>query len=119
MTIPAVPLPKGSGGRVPLDFKLKPEWRYDTRRRQFVSASGERYAPRGELPRDSRIVYKVPVLARAAASDLNPHERDLQRYMQIILPTGVSPARYLRAVRSWPAVEEAHVGPEVSLPQQD
>jgi len=104
---------------VPLDFKLKPQWRYDTRRREFMSASGERYAPRGELPKDSRIVYKVPALARAVPSDLNPHEQDLQRYMQIILPTGVSPARYLRAVRSWPAVEEAHVGPEVSLPQQD
>jgi len=104
---------------VPLDFKLKPEWRYDTRRREFVSASGERYTPRDKLPRNSRIVYKVPILAGAAPSDLNPHERDLQRYMQIILPTGVSPARYLRAVRSWPAVEEAHVGPEVSLPQQD
>jgi hypothetical protein len=117
VTIPAVPLPKDGSVRTPLDFKLKPDWHFDTKRRAFESDSGEKFSPR-ELPEGSRIVYKVPNLARAARAKLNEHERELRRYMQVILPHGESPARYLRAVRAWPSVEEAHVGPEVSLPQQ-
>jgi hypothetical protein len=86
------------------------------RRGMFESDAGETFSPRGDLPAGSRIVYKVPNLARADASKLNEHERDLRRYMQVILPRGESPARYLRAIRAWPSVEEADVGPEVSLP---
>jgi hypothetical protein len=48
--------------RTPIDLKLKPRWRFDTRRRLFVSASDQEYAPHGDLPRHSRIVYKVPSL---------------------------------------------------------
>lgn len=103
---------------MPLDFKLKSGWHFHTKRRAFESDSGEKFLPRGDLPGGSRIVYKVPNLARADASRLNEHERDLRRYMQVILPEGESPAGYLRSVRAWPPVEEAHVGPEVSLPQQ-
>jgi hypothetical protein len=118
VTIPAVPLPKDGSVRIPLDFKLKPDWRFDTKRHTFESDSGEKFSARGGLPEGSRIVYKAPNLARADPSKLNEHERELRRYMQIILPPGESPARYLRAVRAWPSVEDAHVGPEVSLPQQ-
>lgn len=118
MTIPAVPVPGGGSVRTPIDFTLKAGWHFDTTRRSFESDSGETFSPRGELPQGSRIVHKVPNLARADTSRLNEHERELRRYMQAILPHGESPARYLRAVRSWPSVEEANVGPEVSLPQK-
>lgn len=118
MTIPAVPVPGDARVRAPLDFKLKARWHFDATRRSFESDSGQKFSPRGELPQGSRIVYKVPSLAQADASKLNEHERELRRYMQVILPHGESPARYLRAVRSWPSVEEANTGPEVSLPQQ-
>ncbi len=47
---------------------------------------------------------------------LSPSERDLRRYMQVILPDGVSAADYVEIVRAWPSVEEAWVAPEVSLP---
>ena len=117
MTIPAVPLPKDGGVRTPLDFKLKPGWHFDTKRGTFESAAGERFSPRGDLPKGSRIVYKVPNLARADPSKLNEHERDLRSYMQVILPRGESPEKYLQVIRSLPPVEEAHIGPEVSLPQ--
>ena len=88
------------------------------KRRAFTSDAGETFSPRGALPAGSRIVYKVPNLAQADASSLNEHERELRRYMQVILPHGESPAKYLRAVRAWPSVEEAQVGPAVSLPGQ-
>lgn len=116
MTIPAVPLPAGGKVRTPIDLKLKAGWRFDTARRIFESDSGEKFSPRGELPKNCRIVYKVPNLASADESELNEHEMDLRRYMQVILPKGESPAAYVDAVRAWPCVAEAHVAPEVSLP---
>ena len=36
--------------------------------------------------------------------------------MQVILPQGVSPQDFVEIVRAWPGVEEASVGPDVSLP---
>lgn len=118
MTIPAVPVPGDGSVRTPIDVKLKPGWRFDTTRHRFESDSGEEFSPRGALPRGSRIVYKVPRLGGADPSTLNEHERELRRHMQVILPHGESPAKYLRAVRSWPPVEEANAGPEVSLPRR-
>ena len=118
MTIPAVPVPKDGSVRTPIDFKLKSGWSFDTKRRTFESETGETFSPRGELPEGSRIVYKVPNLARADPSTLNEHERDLRRYMQVILPRGRIAREFLQTVRAWPPVEEAHVGPQVSLPRQ-
>jgi len=114
--IPAVPLPEGSKVRTPVELKLKPKWRFDTSRRVFVSDSGEEFAPRGELPKKTRIVYKVPSRVKADESKLSKYERDLRYYMQVILPVGESPADYVNYIRAWPCVEEAHVAPEVSLP---
>ena len=115
--IPAVTLPKSSKIRVPVELKLKPEWWFDSSRRVFVSSSGERFTPRNDLPKNSKIVYKVPSLAQADEANLSRHEKDLRRYMQVILPAGESPAGYLNVIRAWPCVAEAHAGPEVSLPQ--
>ncbi|MGH7467162.1 MAG: hypothetical protein ACRENP_04165 [Longimicrobiales bacterium] len=115
MTFPPVPVPRGGGVRVPLEIKLKRDWQFNTRRRVFESDAGAAFVP-GGLPKGTRIVYKTPNLARAPAATLNEHERELRRYMQIILPPGESPTTYLGAVRAWPPVEEAHPGPEVSLP---
>ena len=114
--MPAVTVPEESGIKRPIDLKLKPDWRFDTRRRTFESGSGEKFTPRGELPKNTKIVYKVPALARADERGLSAPERDLRRYMQVILPDGESPLDYVDAVRDWPCVAEAHVAPEVSLP---
>ena len=114
--IPAVPLPADSKVRTPIDLKLKSNWRFDTSRRVFESASGDKFDPRGELPKNSKIVYKIPSLVAANVAELSKHERDLRRYMQVILPAGESPAGYIDAVRAWPSVAEVQVAPEVSLP---
>lgn len=116
--IPAVTLPEGSNVRIPVDLKLKPKWRFDPSSRVFESDSGKRFTPRGDLPKNSRIVYKVPSLAKCHEAELSRHERDLRRYMQVILPAGESPAAYVNLIRSWPCVAEAHVAPEVSLPHK-
>ncbi len=105
--------------RTPIDFTLKPGWRFDVKRQPgiFEFETGEKFSARGDLPKGSKIVYKVPNLARANPSRLNDAERDLRRYMQVILPPGESTNKYLKVIRAWPSVEEAHAGPEVSLPQ--
>jgi hypothetical protein len=118
MTIPAVPLPQDGSVRTPVDFRLKAGWRFVSRSGTFESDSGETFSPRGDLPEGSRIVYKIPHLARADASKLNEHERELRRYMQLILPPRTSPAKYVSTVRGWPCVEESHGGPQASLPQR-
>lgn len=114
--IPAVPLPANSKVRTPVDLKLKKGWSFDPKRRLFASDSGEEFKPRGDLPKNSRIVYKVPSLAEADEAELSEAERDLRRYMQVILPAGESPAEYVEVIRSWPSVAEAHAAPEISLP---
>jgi hypothetical protein len=116
--IPAVPLPENSKIRTAIDLKLKPKWRYEPSRRVFVSDTGETFEPRGDVPKNSKIVYKVPSLVGADAAKLTKHERDLLRYIQVILPIGESPAEYVTVICGWPCVAEAHVGPEVSLPKQ-
>lgn len=116
-TIPVVRVPAGSGIRIPVEIKLKPGWRYVASRRAFESDKGERFAPRGDLPRNSRIVYKVPRLAEADPNELSRHERELSRYMQVILPAGEAPQNYVKAIGAWPCVAEAQVGPDVSLPR--
>lgn len=114
--IPAVPLPANSRIRRPVDLKLRPGWRFDQDRRIFISEAGERVTPGAELPKRSRVVPTVPSLASADEATLSPAERDLRRYIQVILPPGEPPGRYVDAVRAWPCVEEANVAPEVSLP---
>jgi hypothetical protein len=116
--IPEVPLPAGSKVRQAIDVKLKPGWRWEAGRRVFLSHAGKEFDPRGDLPRNSRIVYKVPSLAERNETGLSKHEKDLRRYAQVILPAGESPAAYLAVVRAWPPVAEAQAAPEVSLPSQ-
>jgi len=94
----------------------KAGWRYDARRRVFVSDAGEKFSPRGELPDPSKIVYKVPSLAKADPRQLSGPERDLQSYLQVILPPDRSAAEYVELVRAWPSIAEAQVSPDVSLP---
>jgi hypothetical protein len=111
---PAVPPPKGLVGRS-IDYKLKPGWRYDTVKKIFIDAKGAEFVPL-PLGNKSRIVYKVPGLAEVTPKGLSKAERDLQRYMQVILPPSRSPEELVKMVQSWPCVAEAHVSPEISLP---
>ncbi len=112
--IPAVLPPKGLTGRT-IDLKLKPGWWYDEARGVFVNADGESFVPRS-LRRNARIVYKVPDLARASPQALSDAEKDLRSYLQVILPTARGTKALVKQVQSWPAIEEAHLAPQISLP---
>lgn len=113
---PAIPPPKQLSGRS-VEFKLKPGWRYNEAKGVFIDPRGVEFAtPR--LPKNSRVLYKVPGLARSASKKLSAAEKDLQRYMQVILPSLRSARAVLQAVRSLPGVEEAYLAPEISLPME-
>lgn len=115
MTQPAVPAPPSL--ECSLDLELQPGWRFDTRRRRFERESGETFSPYGDLPEGARIVYKVPRLAREDPARLSGAERDLQRYLQVVLPAGTSAQDCLAKIRAWPSVAAVQRGPVVSLPQ--
>ena len=115
--MPAVPAPKSAAIRVLVELKLKRNYKYDSRKRVFESGSGTRFDPHRDLPKGTSIVYKVPALAAADYSRLSQAEKELRRYMQVILPQGVAPQDFVDVVRRWPSVEEASVGPDVSLPR--
>ena len=117
MTVPAVPLPSDGRFPTPIDFTLKSGWAFDTKRRLFIAERGETFSPFSDLPKGTRIVYKVPQLARADRKKLSAAERDLTRYMQVILPAGAKASKYRAAVQSWPSVDAAQEGPVVSLPR--
>jgi hypothetical protein len=114
LTQPAVPAPSSPKS---LELQLGPGWRFDSRRRRFEQESGETFSPYGDLPEGARIVYKVPRLAKADPARLSGAERDLQRYVQVILPVDAPVHTYLAQVRAWPSVAEAQGGPVVSLPR--
>ena len=114
--MPAVRAPRNAAIQGPVEVKLKPRYRYDPGKRVFESASGARFDPGNDLPKKTRIVYNVPAFAGMETAKLSKSERDLQRYMQVILPVGASPQDYVEIIRAWPSVEEAWVAPEVSLP---
>ncbi len=99
-----------------LDVRLKEGWRYEPRRRAFVSASGERFAVPPHLPEKTRIVPKVPALAAAEADRLSADEKLLARYVHIIFPRGADATKYLQEVRKWGPVEEARQPPAIGLP---
>jgi hypothetical protein len=116
--MPAVPVPESAGIRTPIEVKLKPHYRYNPARRLFETAAGKNFKPAGDLPRNTRLVYKVPALAQADPLKLSKAERDLRRFMQVILPEGASAADYVAVVRAWPSVEDAWVAPQFSLPSR-
>jgi hypothetical protein len=101
-----------------LVLKLKAGWTFDPERRVFVSQQGRRFVPRVKLPRGSRIIHMVPGLAKAAQKSLSRHERNLARYLQLILPRRTDPAAYIETLRKWDCLAEVRRAPEIDLPSQ-
>jgi len=114
--MPAVRVPDHSSPRVSVEVKLKAGFCYNLSKGVFESELGEVFNPRDELPKKTRIVYKVPTLAKADLNSLSKPERELRRYVQVILPEGESPAKYLKTIQGWPGVDGAWIAPEISLP---
>lgn len=111
---PDVPPPANVEILRPVDFKLKPGWRFDEASRAFTGPAGESFTP--ELPKGAKLVFKVPDLARSRRKNLSPDEKDLQRYMQVVLPSAWKPEEFAKKVKAWPCADAPHAAPVVSLP---
>lgn len=114
--IPATRKPGGAKIGVPIDVKLKPGWHLDPRHEILESAQGERFSLRGKLPKGTRTVRKVPEASLREPVSRSHAERDLERYLQVILPPGELAGDHVTTVRQWPGIETAEVGPDISLP---
>ena len=105
-----------AGMKPHLVVKLKSGWSYDPKHRRFVEVRGKSLSPGKSLPDGARIVYMVPDLVTRSPESLTKDERDLARYLQILLPEGVDPSHYIDTVRQWECAEEVRLPPEISLP---
>jgi hypothetical protein len=104
------------GIRPHLVGKLRDGWTYDSSAAVFVAADGRRFQPQAALPKGTTIVPMTPDLARSAARRLSPAERNLARYIHIILPRGRSPAVYLPRLVEWACLAEVRLPPDIDLP---
>lgn len=104
------------GVRPHLVLKLKLGWALDEARSLFVSDNGEELNPQEKLPQGCQILHMAPSLARKASRRLSEAERDLVRYVQVVLPKGQSASTCLRRIRKLPCVEEGRLPPKISLP---
>ncbi len=116
------PVVKHSGRRRPqgirphLVAKLRDGWTYDPSAAVFVAADGRQFQSQAKVPKGTTIVHMTPDLACAPALSLSPAERDLARYIQIILPRGKSPSAYLPRLAQWECLAEVGLPPEIDLP---
>jgi hypothetical protein len=60
--------------------------------------------------------YTIPKFAISRAKQCSAAEEFPSRSIQVILPRGNSTNDYLRQLRSWPCIEEAHSDPALNLP---
>ncbi len=113
---PAVSLSDDQPLNAVVDLVLARGWRYDSKRRTFVSEDDVLFRPPKKLLAGCQLVYKVPSLAKRDKEELSEAERDLQRYMQLILPPKESTEEFIKETQLWPCIEAATHGPDVSLP---
>jgi hypothetical protein len=115
MTVPSVPPPDDI--RRPLIGKLKKNWLLDVKRHRFVGPQGRDFDPTDELPPESTVDLNVPMLAKRPLSKLSAAEKDLMRYVQIILPKGVEPESQSEKIAKWPCFESVTIAPRYELPK--
>lgn len=99
-----------------LVIKLKQRWTYDLQRRMFVETSGKKFSPKEYLPKYTRIIYMAQDLAEKPMNSLLKEDRNLARYLQVILPKGTNPKKYLTILKRWDCAEDVKFPPEISLP---
>jgi len=101
-----------------LIIRIKEEWHFDEKAKQFVSEDGRRVDVKANLPSRSHVEYRVPKLAKARKGTLSKDEANMLRYFNVMLPAGSDPSQYLEVVKKWPCVKKADPPRDVRLPGQ-
>ena len=99
-----------------LDVRLQSGWRFDRRRRAFVSDTGQVVTLRKLLPAGARIVPMAPSLADADPHDLSEDECLLARHLQVALPSGADPGGVAAVLGGLAGVELVSTPPRIDLP---
>ena len=99
-----------------LEVRLKPGWRFDSRRRVLVSDEDHVVRLRGLLPSGARVTPMVPSLADADRGSLSEDEQFLARYLQVALPPGTDPTDLAATLRNLDGVELVSSPPRIGLP---
>jgi hypothetical protein len=100
-----------------LDVRLKSGWRFDRKRRAFVSADGDATSLRKLLPTGAKVVPMAPSLADADPADLSDDEKALASYFQVVLPSADEAADTAKALRDAEGVENVTDPPRIGLPR--
>ena len=109
-------------GRIPgglrpnIVIRLKKGWTFESDSRAFISRDGQKLSPMKDLPEGSRLVYVAPELAQAVPESLSEDERNLARYLHVILPEGTGPSAYFHVLRKWACIDKVEPSPDISLP---
>jgi hypothetical protein len=101
------------GLRPVLLVKLGRGWRLDAKGGGLVSSRGQHVELVG-LPARTEVRSVLPPRARAAKA--SAVERELERFVHVVLPSRANAARILEVVRRWKGVEAASLPPDIHLP---
>lgn len=112
--MPSVPLP--SNIRRSLTCRLKKSWSLDDKRQLFIGPKGAEFQGSERLPPNSTVTASVPNLGQQPKAKLSAAEKELARYIQIILPENVEPKKVLDEVAQWPCFESVMASPQAELP---
>ena len=113
--IPAIPPPKELRCRS-IDFKLKPGWRFDEAKGVFIHRSGLEFANRRGCRKTAASSIKCPAWRDRHPKNSPALKEICSATCRLIPPSPRSTKSVSQAVQSLPAVEEAHLAPEISLP---
>jgi hypothetical protein len=96
--------------------RLAPGWRLDAAHAGFV-AKGARVELPATLPAGCEARPHAPVLAAKTDAQLSAPERELARWVQVLLPAGArSNTRVRKLLEALDCVEEVMEPPQVGLP---
>lgn len=109
---PAIPVPGHAGVRLPIVVELKKGWHYEEASGSFAHGR-QRFDPAEALPAGAQVTQRFPA---GSIPPRTTQERELARFVQLVLPPDDVPAKYLDLVQRWPCVANAYVIPPPSLP---
>jgi hypothetical protein len=99
-----------------LELRMKPGWRFDSRKRALVSESGQTISLRNLLPTGARVLLVAPSLADDDKRLLSDDERLLSRSLQVALPADADSKAVVAALRKIKALDQVSTGPQIGLP---
>jgi hypothetical protein len=104
-----------AGLRPVIHALLKPRWTLQPKPGKFVAGQRE-VSSAEQLPPAAQIDYLVSRLQKVPREKLSAPEKKLARWVQILLPVGTKPEKFVAELKTWPCFVEVHVAPPPTPP---